>query len=108
MHHVIKCIRGWPSDVLASPVCTSLCLEESFHKLEPSTVPEMQRSNLAPVVLQLKALGIDNVLRFHFLSVSGWMRIVEKCKPRCLGALFLHAFVVISIRYFFSLKSYHA
>ncbi|MBE3049806.1 hypothetical protein IMZ48_46375 [Candidatus Bathyarchaeota archaeon] len=28
----------------------------------------MQRSNLAPVVLQLKALGIDNVLRFDYLS----------------------------------------
>lgn len=33
-------------------------------------MPEMQRTNLAPVVLQLKALGIDNVLRFSFLSVS--------------------------------------
>lgn len=30
----------------------------------------MQRTNLAPVILQLKALGIDNVLRFSFLSVS--------------------------------------
>lgn len=28
----------------------------------------MQRSNLAGVLLQLKALGIDNVLRFPFLS----------------------------------------
>ena len=44
--------------------------EESFHKLQTATVPEMQRSNLAPVILQLKALGVDNVLRFHFLSVS--------------------------------------
>lgn len=44
--------------------------EESFHQLQPSTVPEMQRSNLSPVILQLKALGVDNVLRFHFLSVS--------------------------------------
>lgn len=44
--------------------------EEDFEKLPKSTVPEMQRSNLAPVILQLKALGIDNVLRFHFLSVS--------------------------------------
>ena len=44
--------------------------DDSFHKLEVSTVPEMQRSNLSPVILQLKALGIDNVLRFHFLSVS--------------------------------------
>lgn len=44
--------------------------EEDFEKLPKSTVPEMQRSNLAPVILQLKALGIDNVLRFPFLSVS--------------------------------------
>lgn len=44
--------------------------EEDFEKLPAATVPEMQRSNLAPVILQLKALGIDNVLRFNFLSVS--------------------------------------
>lgn len=49
----------------------TLCVtEEDFEMLPPSTVPEMQRSNLAPVILQLKALGIDNVLRFSFLSVS--------------------------------------
>ncbi|XP_078411092.1 putative ATP-dependent RNA helicase DHX35 isoform X2 [Cetorhinus maximus] len=48
--------------------CFRLCTEETFEKLPESTVPEMQRSNLAPVILQLKALGIDNVLRFHFLS----------------------------------------
>ncbi|XP_055508154.1 probable ATP-dependent RNA helicase DHX35 [Leucoraja erinacea] len=48
--------------------CYRLCTEETFEKLPESTVPEMQRSNLAPVVLQLKALGIDNVLRFNFLS----------------------------------------
>nr|XP_045375341.1 probable ATP-dependent RNA helicase DHX35 isoform X2 [Camelus bactrianus] len=48
--------------------CYRLYTEEAFEKLPQSTVPEMQRSNLAPVVLQLKALGIDNVLRFHFMS----------------------------------------
>jgi len=31
-------------------------------------VAEMQRCDMAPVVLQLKALGIDNILRFSFLS----------------------------------------
>ena len=41
-----------------------LYTEESFQKLLPSTIPEMQRSNMAPVVLQLKALGVDNILRF--------------------------------------------
>ncbi|XP_078508280.1 putative ATP-dependent RNA helicase DHX35 isoform X1 [Lissotriton helveticus] len=48
--------------------CFRLYTEEDFEKLPLSTVPEMQRSNLAPVILQLKALGIDNVLRFNFLS----------------------------------------
>ena len=33
-----------------------------------STVPEIQRSNMARVILQLKALGIDNILRFPFVS----------------------------------------
>lgn len=28
----------------------------------------MQRSDLAPAILQLKALGIDNVVRFNFPS----------------------------------------
>ncbi|KAM5304628.1 putative ATP-dependent RNA helicase DHX35 [Glossophaga mutica] len=48
--------------------CYRLYTEDAFDKLPQSTVPEMQRSNLAPVILQLKALGIDNVLRFHFMS----------------------------------------
>ncbi|KAM4738265.1 putative ATP-dependent RNA helicase DHX35 isoform 1-T1 [Anableps anableps] len=48
--------------------CFRLYTEEDYEKLPASTVPEMQRSNLAPVILQLKALGIDNVLRFSFLS----------------------------------------
>ena len=53
--------------------CVCVCVrvtEEDFEKLPASTVPEMQRTNLAPVILQLKALGIDNVLRCSFLSVS--------------------------------------
>ncbi|XP_006816912.1 putative ATP-dependent RNA helicase DHX35 [Saccoglossus kowalevskii] len=45
-----------------------LYTEEDFDKLPNSTVPEMQRTNLATVILQLKCLGIDNVLRFNFLS----------------------------------------
>ncbi|BFZ19516.1 hypothetical protein BsWGS_22555 [Bradybaena similaris] len=45
-----------------------LYTEESYRKLPAATAPEMQRSDLAPVILQLKALGISNVLRFHFMS----------------------------------------
>ncbi|XP_062501947.1 probable ATP-dependent RNA helicase DHX35 isoform X2 [Corticium candelabrum] len=45
-----------------------LYTEKDFKKLPVAAVPEMQRSNLATVVLQLKSMGIDNVLRFSFLS----------------------------------------
>lgn len=78
--------------------------EEAFDKLPQSTVPEMQRSNLAPVILQLKALGIDNVLRFHFMSVSpafglrpwrGWRAhrgMSGHCYRACQLAFFLFLF----------------
>ena len=45
-----------------------LYTEEDFCKLATNTVPEMQRTSMAGVILQLKAMGIDNVLRFDFLS----------------------------------------
>ena len=34
----------------------------------PALLPRWCRSNLAPVVLQIKALGIDNIVRFDFMS----------------------------------------
>eukprot|EP00117_Sycon_ciliatum_P038968 scpid50983/ scgid28870/ Probable ATP-dependent RNA helicase DHX35; DEAH box protein 35 len=45
-----------------------LYTEEQFHKLAPAAVPELQRTQLAPALLQLKSMGIDNVLRFDFVS----------------------------------------
>ncbi|KAL7753895.1 hypothetical protein RI367_000827 [Sorochytrium milnesiophthora] len=36
--------------------------------LPSASVPEMQRTNLAGVVLQLKSLGIENVARFEYLT----------------------------------------
>ncbi|KAL8674964.1 MAG: hypothetical protein Q9168_000667 [Polycauliona sp. 1 TL-2023] len=48
--------------------CYRLYTEAMYHSLPEATVPEIQRSNLAPVILQLKALGIDNVLRFDYLT----------------------------------------
>lgn len=48
--------------------CYRLYTEASFGTLDEATVPEIQRSNLAPVVLQLKALGIDNIARFDFIT----------------------------------------
>ena len=48
--------------------CYRLYTEAAYHALPEATVPEIQRSNLAPTILQLKALGIDNILRFDFLT----------------------------------------
>jgi ATP-dependent RNA helicase DDX35 len=48
--------------------CFRLYPEASYQALPKTTIPEIQRSNLAPIVLQLKALGIDNIVRFDFLT----------------------------------------
>lgn len=48
--------------------CFRLYTESNFNNLEKQTIPEIQRSNLAPVILQLKALGIENIARFPFLT----------------------------------------
>ncbi|KAI9835589.1 MAG: hypothetical protein M1819_002040 [Sarea resinae] len=49
--------------------CFRLYPESTYQTVLPATsIPEIQRSNLAPVILQLKALGIDNVARFDFLT----------------------------------------
>ena len=48
--------------------CYRLYTESAYHNLPETSVPEIQRSNLGPVILQLKALGIDNIARFDFLT----------------------------------------
>jgi len=52
----------------SSGVCFRLYTEEDFHRLNENTIPEIMRCNLASVVLQLKALGISNVMEFDFLE----------------------------------------
>ncbi|KAL4234591.1 ATP-dependent RNA helicase [Mactra antiquata] len=65
-----------------------LYTESDYDKLEKSTIPEIQRTDLAPVILQLKALGIANVLRFHFLSAPPAQNMVRGLELLyALGAL---------------------
>lgn len=45
-----------------------LYTEEAYDQFDEATPPQMQRSDMAPAILQLKVLGIDNVLRFNFPS----------------------------------------
>ena len=48
--------------------CYRLYTESAYGMLPEASIPEVQRSNLGPVILQLKALGIDNIARFDFLT----------------------------------------
>ncbi|KAB8339157.1 hypothetical protein FH972_022093 [Carpinus fangiana] len=48
--------------------CFRIYTSSDYATLHEATPPEVQRSNLAPIILQLKALGIDNVARFDFLT----------------------------------------
>ncbi|GAA6218429.1 putative ATP-dependent RNA helicase DHX33 [Lates japonicus] len=48
--------------------CYRLYTEQEFNSLIPMTVPEIQRCNLAGVMLQLMALGIQDVMNFDFMS----------------------------------------
>jgi len=70
-------------------VCYRLYTESAFHTLLPArSVPELQRCNLIPVLLQLKALGIDHSLDFPFLDPPP-LRLVSKAVEMMfsLGAL---------------------
>jgi len=49
-------------------MCFRLYPEAEFDGLPSHNVPEIQRTSLESMVLQLKALGIDDVLHFDFLS----------------------------------------
>lgn len=48
--------------------CFRLYPESEFEKLEDSTKPEIKRCNLSNVILQLKALGVDDILGFDFIE----------------------------------------
>jgi ATP-dependent RNA helicase DDX35 len=64
--------------------CFRLFTEETFHSLPTKPIPEMQRSNLAMVVLQLKAMGIDNVLYFDFMSPPPAESMIRALEVRIL------------------------
>lgn len=49
--------------------CYRLYTERQYkHEMLTNTVPEIQRTNLANVVLLLKSLGVQDLLQFHFMD----------------------------------------
>ncbi|GAA6026849.1 hypothetical protein JCM8097_005905 [Rhodosporidiobolus ruineniae] len=69
-----KCFRLFPSSSLSS--------------LLPTTPPEITRSDISLLVLQLKSLGIQNVLRFDWMTSPSAMMLETALEfLYCLGAL---------------------
>ncbi|KAK9668204.1 hypothetical protein RND81_13G041200 [Saponaria officinalis] len=68
--------------------CFRLYPENEFEKLADSTVPEIKRCNLSNVILQLKALGVDDIIGFDFMEKPSRMAIVKSLEELfLLGAL---------------------
>jgi ATP-dependent helicase HrpA len=53
---------------IAAGVCIRLYAEEDYAARRPFTEPEIQRTNLASVILQMKLLGFGDIERFPFVD----------------------------------------
>lgn len=69
-HSVVGCCKQQRTLYLhqSSTSCTlvlHVCLQ---HEMDDNTTPEIQRTNLANVVLLLKSLGIHDLVNFDFMD----------------------------------------
>lgn len=80
--------------------CFRLYTEKAYDsEMQDNTYPEILRSNLGTVVLQLKKLGIDDLVHFDFMDPPG--ECTSVCTSVCLS-FFL--FLCLSIFLSFSLS----
>lgn len=81
--------RAGRSGRTGSGKCFRLFTEYNFREdLEDDTVPEIQRSNLAGVVLRLKALGINDLVSFDFMDPPASESLLKALEELfALGAL---------------------
>ena len=66
----------------AGRVCPGKCVRLytlwSFqNELDDVLVPEIQRSNLDSMVLQLKCIGIDNILKFDYMDAPNDQMLIR-------------------------------
>ncbi|XP_064595084.1 ATP-dependent RNA helicase DHX33-like [Liolophura sinensis] len=72
----------------ASGACYRLYTEDEFDRFSPNTVPEIQRCNLAGVVLQMLALGIQDIPNFDFMDKPSMESIIKATEQlHLLGAV---------------------
>ena len=57
--------------------CYRLYSKKFYDSLDESTIPEIQRTSLTSVILNLKCMGISNVLEFQYLDAPEERMILE-------------------------------
>lgn len=68
--------------------CFRLYTKEAYESLKPQTIPEVQRSNMVPIIIQMKALGVEDIEKFEFISPPSTDAIVKGLELLyCLGTL---------------------
>jgi HrpA-like RNA helicase len=67
-------------------VAYRLYTEEAFrNEMFVNTIPEIQRTNLASVVLLLKSLGVKNLLEFDFMDPPPQVMTLESTQRDSLN-----------------------
>lgn len=57
--------------------CYRLYTSSAFEKMRDSTIPEIRRSSLMSVVLQMKSLHIDHVMQFEFMDMPNARAVIK-------------------------------
>ncbi|RNF08386.1 putative RNA helicase [Trypanosoma rangeli] len=74
--------------------CFRLYTAQAFESLAENTVPEIQRSSLISVVLQMKSLRIDRIMDFEFMDAPDPKAVVKAEETlMLLGALDRHGHI---------------
>lgn len=60
-----------------------------LNPLQDNTYPEILRSNLGSVVLQLKKLGIDDLVHFDFMDPPGGLLCISLHNEICINLYIL-------------------
>ena len=71
-----------------SGVCHRLYTESAFDELRPTSLPEMCRSNLCTLVLTMKKMRINNILKFPYIDAPSSSALIHALEMvHTLGAL---------------------
>ena len=86
---VIRCRAGRTGPGQAFRLYTERAYK---NELLLNTVPEIQRTNLANVVLLLKSLGVQDLLQFHFMDAPPQVSSVYRLHSEC--TVYVRIFII--------------